>query len=415
MMIWLLAGVMLLVATGCLCYLLLVPASRNNLSTGQSAEQMNTALYREYVSELERQYPVENEADRRQLLVEAQRQLLMDEQKSGGRQVSEKRGSTLLVFVSAVLMLLAVVLYAHLGSMADVQIRDLLEDQTPGADAALRSALLQRLEQKEDNFYYWLLLARLELNNDHPEQAVAAYRKAHQLSPQDAGTTAELAQALFVQAGHRLNSEVERLVAEALKLDLDNTMALELAGIAASSRGDYQSAITFWQRAVQLEATGSPNALVLKAGISRLQALLNDGAQSVDNSVENKEHEENKESSEKVLLTLRIELAEQLRDSIINKPDSTLFVYVREWQGPPMPLVAKRFTVADLPVEVSFTDAMSLSAGRKLSTVSQLEIIARISDSGNIVATTGDIEGRLGPVSLVNKTSYSLIIDQRLP
>ncbi|RLA42448.1 MAG: c-type cytochrome biogenesis protein CcmI [Gammaproteobacteria bacterium] len=415
MMIWLLAGAMLLVATGCICYLLLVPANRNNLSAGQSAERMNTTLYREYVSELERQYPAENEADRRQLLVEAQRQLLMDEQQGGARQVLEKQGSTLLIFVSAVLMVLAVVLYAHLGAMADVQIRDLLEDQTPGADAVLRSALLQRLEQKEDSYYYWLLLARLELNNDHPEQAVTAYRKAHKLSPQDAGTTAELAQALFVQAGHQLTREVERLVAEALKLDLNNTMALELAGIAASSRGDYQSAITFWQRAVELETTGSPNALVLKAGIARLQALLNNGTQGVDNGVENKEAGENIESNEKVLLALRIELAEQVRDSLIDKPDSTLFVYVREWQGPPVPLVAQRFTVADLPVEVSFTDAMSLSAGRKLSTVNQLEVIARISDSGNIVATTGDIEGRLGPLSLVDKTSYSLIIDQRLP
>jgi cytochrome c-type biogenesis protein CcmH len=423
MIIWISAGAMLLLAAGFISYRLWFP-EKIDPAAEQSGEQMNKVLYRQYLADLERQYPSGNEAAKQALLIEAQRQLLADEQaigESSRRELApEKRGGALLLTASLALMLLALVLYAHLGAMADVQIRNLLENQDDANTAELRDALTNRLEQQDDNFYYWLLLARIEMSSGRTAQSVQAYQRARQLEPGNGSVAAELAQALFGQAGNRINDEVESLIIDALENEPNNTIALELAGIVAFSRQDYSSAVTYWQRALRFIRADSANAKALQAGIAKATSLLNDKA--LLNAKAPASDGAYAQVAGAVLLSLDLKLDKSLSESGPVNPDSTVYVYVRQWQGPPMPLVAQRFTVNDLPLSVDFSDAMSLSPARKLSSVEQLEIIARVSLAGSLQASSGDLEGRLGPISLADTpssptlpSSYELIIDQRLP
>jgi cytochrome c-type biogenesis protein CcmH len=294
-------------------------------------------------------------------------------------------------------------LYARLGAMPDLQISKLLAEPESANSAALVTALVNRLEQRQGNFYYWLILARMELSEGNAGKAVEYYRMARELLPQDSIVAAELAQALFVQFDNQTNEEIEKLVTEVLSNDPSNVMALELAGIIAFASHDYRNARTYWQHGLKFIEADSPQAQALQLGISRAAALAkrelitDSGGLSVD-----------------VILSLQVKLGEKFEQIKINTSD-TIYIYVREWQGVPMPLVAQRYTVADLPLEVQFTDAMSLSPARKLSETSKLEIIVRISSSGTRQATSGDFEGRIGPVSLAEKKRYTVTIDKRLP
>ena len=418
MTIYLLAGTMLLAFAGFICYRVLIPHKPVTWDR-PSSQEMNIALYQQYAAELGRQYPSDSEHEKDQLLVEAQRQLLLDEERPDEPAIVSKRGAVLLAGIAVVLMILAVVLYARLGATADLQIRALLEEEGPGAGAALRTALANRLEQKDDNFYYWLMLARLDLAEQRTEDAIAAYRNALRLSPQDATVIAELAQSLFIQANHQLTGEGVQLVLEALSLDPNNTTALELAGIAAFAKGDYQTAITSWQRALGLLDGGSPNARALQAGMSRareLQAIKGSGSNTGSDAASHSGSSGGDSDEKNVpLLTLSIKLDESLAQLASPNPTSTVYVYARQWQGPPMPLVAQRYTVADLPIELGFTDAMSLSPARQLSSVGKIEVIVRISSGGSLKASSGDLEGRLGPISPSEKTDYAVTIDRQLP
>ncbi len=406
MMVWLLAGAMLLAAVGFTCFRVLFP-EKSSGGLEQNSEQMNRTLYREHLADLERQYlgnndPTEDQNQQQALVVEAQRQLLIDDQDQQSKALNNG-GAALLAAMSLTLCLLAVTLYAKLGAMPDLEIRKLMDSSGTDNDKTLHQALQTRLEDRPDNLYYWLLLARLELGESHPEQAVRAYRQARRLSPDDPALNAELAQALFIQNNNQVNDEAERLIAEVLGKQPNNTMALELAGIAAFAKGDYPNAARYWQRSLKGLPTDSVQAQALQAGMLRARSLIKDKQITSDGT------------DGSILLNVSVALGDNIKEQALTDPEDTVFVYVREWQGMPMPLVAQRYTVADLPLKVEFSDAMSLSPSRQLSSIKQLGIIVRIAASGSRQAASGDFEGRLGPVSLDDGSDYAITIDTRLP
>ena len=69
-----------------------------------------------------------------------------------------------------------------------------------------------------------------------------------------------------------------------------------------------------------------------------------------------------------------------------------MFVFARAVGGPPMPLAVKRLTVADLPAEVSLSDADAMMPQLRLSGFPQVELVARVSRAGN--AISGEWIGR---------------------
>ena len=412
MIIWFIAGAMLLLAVGFICYHLFLP-EKTNVSAGSPGEQMNKALYRAHLADIERQYPEGGEEQKQALVLEAQRQLLSDEQSQSGQASSPavNRGGAVLVCAAVVLLVLAAILYARIGALPDVQIRNMLENPSTTNETALRDALARRLEQKPDNFYYWVLLARLELADKRVSEGVEAYRQARLLAPGDGAVSAELAQALFIESGNQINAEIEHLVLEALRTAPGNLMALELAGIIAFAQRDYLRAINYWRAGIELSQAGADDEaqiVALQAGVARAQSLLKDQGREGDES-------DSAQDANEVLLSLDVELARDLEQAAALAPDSTVYVYVRTWQGPPMPLVAQRYTVGDLPLKLSFNDAMSLSSTRKLSAVKELEIIVRISLGGTLEASSGDLEGRIGPVLLDQGKNHAVIIGTRLP
>jgi len=137
----------------------------------------------------------------------------------------------------------------------------------------------------------------------------------------------------------------------------------------------------------------SSSATALRSGISRAKALLGEDVSDWS-------------------MSLNISLPVP----IVAPADATVFIYLREWQGMPMPLVAQRVQVADLPLTIIFDDTMALSPQRLPSHIPQIEAVARIAMSGNLQSSSGDLEGRLGPLITEEiKQALHLEINKRLP
>ena len=76
------------------------------------------------------------------------------------------------------------------------------------------------------------------------------------------------------------------------------------------------------------------------------------------------------------------------------KPGALLFVAAREPGIPGPPIAATRITTDDLPAVVVLSDADTMIAGRDLSSVNDIEIVARVADGGTAVTASGDLIGR---------------------
>lgn len=72
---------------------------------------------------------------------------------------------------------------------------------------------------------------------------------------------------------------------------------------------------------------------------------------------------------------------------------ATLFVFAREVGGPPAPLAVVRRRADELPLLLTLDDDMAMTPGRTLSSASAVQIVARVSADGGVVARPGDLEG----------------------
>jgi hypothetical protein len=75
------------------------------------------------------------------------------------------------------------------------------------------------------------------------------------------------------------------------------------------------------------------------------------------------------------------------------KPGVTLFVSARQPGIPGPPLAAVRLTSDQLPTTVVLSDANTMIEGRDLSSVADVEVVARVAFAGTPAITSGDLLG----------------------
>ncbi len=74
--------------------------------------------------------------------------------------------------------------------------------------------------------------------------------------------------------------------------------------------------------------------------------------------------------------------------------DTTVFVIARAPNGPPMPVAVEKHAIADLPLTVTLDDGDGPMPTAKLSALQEVDIVARLSASGNAIRQSDDIESK---------------------
>ena len=106
---------------------------------------------------------------------------------------------------------------------------------------------------------------------------------------------------------------------------------------------------------------------------------------------------------------LRVTIA--LDPSLPPPAGATLFVIARQAGGPPMPVAVEKIAAPKFPLEVVLDDSDSPMPTMRLSALKQVEVIARLSSTGDATPQPGDPESRALPVSLPAKAPVALTID----
>lgn len=388
---WLSAGLLLLAALA----FLLIPILRGRRQ--QQAEEdrtaLNVALYQERVAELTAQQEA-GVLDAGQLAKgrdEAARELLSDTEGSEAPRQGHL-GKTLPLVAAVLVPVMALGLYLHFGAADKVELTREFAD-APKTMQEMTTRLERAVQAQPDSAEGLYFLGRAYMADQRPGDAAKAFERAVALAGREPELLGQWAQAQYFAADKQWSAQLQSLTDEALKADPNEVTSLGLRGIAAFEGERYQEAIDYWQRLLSQLPEGDASRAALQGGIDRAADKLKaDGGKPV----------------QAASLTVRVELAAALKDKV--KPGDTVFIFARASNGPPMPLAAKRVTVAQLPIEVQLSDADAMMPQMKLSDFAEVQLVARVSRAGQ--PTQGEWIGQSAPLATRGQPTQQLTIDR---
>lgn len=361
-------------------------------------KQINIAVYRDQMHELE--------ADHRNGLVSA-------EQYAGAKaelevrlaedaldtpepaNVAASRTRWLAYGLAGALPLVAFGLYFVLGNPLAIQVAAEGPDGPASIEAMVRAAE-QKLKANPKDARGWFMLARTYGALERWPEAKKAYLAARELTPNEAAIWSGLAEASAMVQGKDLAGEPMQLVAKALQLDPSDPKAHELSGIQAFQDKDYAKAVQHWRTLLSLAPPDSGYVAELRRAIQEARQMAEQAGKPIDLGPS---------------IRGTIEVAAGLKAKL--KPEAVVFVFARPIGGSGMPLAAFRASASELPIRFEFDDTMALG-GAKLSEHKQVQLVARVANSGQPTAAPGDLEGRIERVA-VGSRNLKLVIDRELP
>ena len=259
------------------------------------------------------------------------------------------------------------------------------EDGTP---ASMVSRLARRLERNPDDLAGWLLLGKSYAQLEQYPMSVRAYRRAERLSE---GRSVEaltgLAESLILAKQSDLDGQAGRLFEQALQLEPRSTKALFYSAIAAMERGEKPLA----RSRFELLLAGDPPPQVrqlISDTLRNLQepsATSSPAAQTAAKPAPKAAAAAN--DADVASVQLRVSVAPELAGKV--QPGAPLFVLARTPGKPGPPLAAQRLQ-AQFPQTVRLSAADAMLAGTGFVRGQEIEVAARISNSGGALAKPGD-------------------------
>ena len=299
--------------------------------------------------------------------------------------------------IGVVVLASTALLYPIVGTPPALDAANLKAPDTLGDAIAQLEAELQRNPGQAEG---WRLLGQAYQRENQPAKARDAYAKAVKLAPGDAAIATEAAQARALADDKRLfDAEAIALLQRALKTDPDNQRARWFLGIAQRQAGDNAAAAATWEpllSRVDAATAASLRKEVDNARIAAGMTPLPDAAPAA--------------ASANALQVSVVLDPDWNSRSAVRSGDATVFVIARAPNGPPMPVAVEKRSVSELPFTVTLDDDDSPMPTSKLSQLREVELIARLSVSGEGNHQEGDIESKPVRVVLPAKASVELVI-----
>ncbi|MET3929843.1 cytochrome c-type biogenesis protein CcmH [Lysobacter sp. OAE881] len=248
----------------------------------------------------------------------------------------------------------------------------------------------------------WRLLARAYIAQGNAAKASDALAHALKLAPDDPDLLAEGAEMRALAAPERrFDAEGVAMLRHAIELQPMHQRARWFLGIAQRQASQPAEAARTWEPLLSVvdAAAAAPlraqiDAARAEAGLSPLPAATAAAQTPAQGGL-------------KVKVSVAPELAAKI------PPKATLFVIARQAGGPPMPVAVEKLPAAGFPREVVLDDGDSPMPTLKLSQLDAVDVLARISASGDAMPRSGDLEAKAKP----SKTSgaIELVIDSVRP
>lgn len=394
-------------------------------STPAARRDVNIAVYRDQLKEIETDRAngtlSSEQFESAKLELEARLAddaLAPDDTPEPSRVGSRKLGYTL----GAVMPVAALGLYFLLGNPG--ALIAVAEAQPGAAQPAVAGVpgdhdimkMIQQVEDKTkanpDDGEAWAMLGKTYAAVEHWPEALVAYEKAIKLLPQNASVLSGYAEVLAITGNRVLTGKPMELVEKALEINPEDIKGLELAAIKAFQDKSYATAGVYFKRLYKLLPPESPYAQDIKAALEETDRLVKQGMTGLD-TLSNPPPADDKTAAKASGGTIKgsVDIAPALKSKLGNK--DVLFLFARPAQGG-APVAAIRTNTGTLPMEFELNDGMAMNPGNVLSQHKQVELVARVSKTGNPMAQPGDFEGTVSNVK-IGASGVKIVINQTRP
>ncbi|MBS0382485.1 MAG: tetratricopeptide repeat protein [Proteobacteria bacterium] len=321
-------------------------------------------------------------------------------------------------FVLALLLVLAtppavLAMYLAIGTPQALQPAP-VAGQSNLADAT--EQLKASLAKKPDDKQGWALLAQAYSALGKPHEALDALDHLLKLDPDNPDVMVAWVEATAeTNSTHQIDDAARAKLQRALQIEPTHQRALWLLGISDFQRGQYADAAKQWKTLLPLLQPGSKVAASVQQELAEAEARAG-GAPSgtalanADPAPTPAGTSGQSASASPVAIEVTVKLDPRLAARV--QPGDTLFVFARAVDGPPMPLAVARLSASGWPAKVTLTDTMAMTPQLELSKFPKVQVVARISKSGNAMPQAGDMQSPAVEVATHDHTPIALTIDR---
>jgi cytochrome c-type biogenesis protein CcmH len=290
----------------------------------------------------------------------------------------------------------AIGLYALLGTPAalDPALRE--APQTIDDAITRLQGELQRNPAQPDG---WRLLGRALAGQGKLVESRDAFARAATLRPDEAEVLAEAAEARAkADPQHRFDPQAVAMLEHALQRDPKHQRSRWFLGIAKRQSGDAAGAAATWEPLLAEVDANTAAALRPELDAARKDAGLPPLPAVAPMA-----------GALQVAVRLDPDFASRTR----LRGDAQVFVIAREPGGAPMPVAVEKHAASELPFTATLDDGDSPMPTHKLSQLREVELVARLSASGNAIPQAGDVESAPVRVTLPARQPVELVIGTR--
>lgn len=388
-----------------------------NVNTEQSIrDETNVVLYKEHKAEIEKDFvdgAIDDE-NYQYLLAELDNSLLQDisaEEKKSNTVVKSNKISVIWpIFLSIFIVGFTISVYLQQGTLNDLM-------KSPVADANQKSSDMQQQNQQEqmltfiknmqqhldknpDDSEAWYNLGQTFVAAGEFKFAIAAFEQVIRIEGEHADLLGAIAQASYYLNNQKIDENIQGLIDKALAIDINDPSTNILLGMHNFIGNNYQKAIDYWQRVIDTKRQ-NVNITALTEAVNEARKRLGE-LSSTDKT---------KPINIGPQLNLNISLSEDVASQLSKGEDKVVFVYAIPTDGRRMPLAAVKLMASDLPKVVTLSDSNAMSPQNNLSSVSEVNIFAVVSQLGGAGIKPGDYKAEINDIPIDNTATINLVVD----